>query len=376
MHVRDLGGELLREPVTTVSAWDLVCRAVVEVHAISRRYARDRWFFLSGRRYASDAPSGFRSSNPRTRIDLRRQVFSHTLFNGVARPEPRKSTDGLYCTIDARKYRPGHPATVSVRFFRRVGHEIRTLTIRLGVVARGSRSWPAGWNDSAVLQGKRTLERRSFQDLWWEAARRSAKRSVTTQLWWVDPGATPQDVTLFAFVIFLWRAEIIDLGSEAVGADSPWTFVKRFIKGQRCRGPSDSVVGEVLRRMGGAYAFPKDWRELRKYLGKTIRSVRGLTPPHLQRTADRFGISVRQLYREMAREHAGQPGFSLSPEEWDRVEERASKRKSRREAINILRDSHGKSEDAARKLIARRRAAGWPWESIVGDLRRGRIPRV
>jgi hypothetical protein len=304
---------------------------VTELHQVVRRYERDRWFFL---RSWSVPPAA------------RRKTLWHVpLMNAVA--------DGLACTIRADYIPSDHTRSVpviSVDFGRlEEGRQLtirvdddgeveahvrpvegaqRQLTIRVGLDAQGRHRWPLGVKSLAPLSPE-------WRRFWLKGARawRAKKPASGSQVWRISPRETPEKVTLAVFLLYLWRAGLINL--EPVGES--WAAVRAVTS----RRVDDTELWMGLDKMRSAYALPQHWQEFRKYLGRTLNSVR-------ERPAEgpwvRLGINRATWYRWRAE--------GLTEEQ---MEQRAEARAERVSLLTGLMDRRGMTAEAARKALYRRR---------------------
>jgi hypothetical protein len=190
---------------------------------------------------------------------------------------------------------------------------------------------------------------------WLRAARAVQTRTVREDKplrgdarWWLDPAKTPEETTAFVLLVYLWQAKMLDLTPET----KQWAFAKAFLRTKA----DEATLFLVLERMRRHYALPQHWKGLRQYVGRVLRSVQGPDD------ATRPPVPRRTYFRWKSR--------GLGQGE---IEARRRHRLLRREAMAILTE-RGKSDEAARKLIARRLQAGESLTALISRLRRGGRP--
>lgn len=171
----------------------------------------------------------------------------------------------------------------------------------------------------------------------------------------MDPQRTATEMTLAVLVLYAWRRGLI---AEPTPGTKEWEAWNTLLRGPRPRNSvDDAELYQLLRILRARYVLPEDWRGLRRYIGYVIKALRR-HPRAKQRDADALGISRATLYRWRK---------TATDQE---VAARAKTKQLRLEAMRLLRDSFGKSPEAARKMIQRRLSQGWSPESLVQRLRR------
>jgi hypothetical protein len=256
------------EDFTAPDPWVLLEKIATELHRIMRRSLRDRWWFLKGKRLS---------------LQERKSILgAWVLFTAECRQ--------LSGTIWANHYEDDRPPEISVNF-RSLGEPRTTLTIRVRLRAEGPLVGTLG------LNAPRQMSR--AQRLFWLTGMRR-KRSRTpgsgSSIWWIDPGNTPEDVTLLALLIYLARADLLDSSGEG----KLLTLLRKlFGKDRQGRPIDEATLYSAFHRVVRYFAVPQDWRQLRRYFVRARQTERYLAIPE-KATQDRSN-SDRRLQSQIRR---------------------------------------------------------------------------
>ena len=244
------------------------------------------------------------------------------------------------------------------------------------------------------------------------------QRSTWERLWIVPQTTTSEAVTQFLILLYLWRHDLIDVSPSATSKE--WGFVKTFL-GRRWRVRDDGEVCEVLERLRMKYGFPDRWQGVLAYTARVIRDLRSKKPrrevqmdptvaqermerkrrgrplksgkpwtpqadgPTLlsaNEVASASEVSKRTVYRwasegklAITRSRKGRLRFDLAVVEARREEQRklAGPRSEWRYLLQKL-DARGKTREAAKKFLQRRRQAGKTPVEIAHEVMEGKRP--
>jgi hypothetical protein len=353
------------EIVTRSSAIELVDAAAHELHAVMRLYRRDRWFFRRGQEADCDGV-----------LNL------STIWGGVSR---LRETKDLMCTLRVRTSL-GTPVGIDANFYvgqprpvSEIGlarHEDVVVAVRIGIAddRRHNRGWPRA-APAALIDSMRDLPRtfvraRDLKKAWLQALR-GALHFGEGATWWIDPRRTPPDVTRFALLVFLWQARVLDLSGSGQADREALDCARTFVRQARPTGIDEAQLYQTLVALRDHYTLPQDWKELRRYLGRVVRTVRAKEAKRPDPIADGVGVSRRTVYRW--RSEGRLPSFSL-PLVYKKLKEQtalssgekasleaatqlADRRRTRKEVQDLLME-RGRGREAARKFIQRRLRAG------------------
>jgi len=360
-RLRGAGGA---RSLTAQTDWEAVQTVGRELHAVMKRYQRDRWWFLG------------ENNPPRAN---RADVMWHRDLASVRGPT-------ISATIRADCYDSGKPPRISVDFVRpRIAVDLvlprpapKKLTLRIGLKGEGK---PYGWLKLPSLKNTHDTTRKRFlKGLRQSRVHNPSKGERLERLWWVEPGKTPDETTIFVFLLYLKQVKMRDLQFDSQ------QFLERFMRrygGNDIPSGDSGMVFSIFGQMTTHFTVPQDWRSLTAYLKRVIRTELAgersqWLQEWLQERAGALDVSERTVIRWLKNQDGnGQMSFSLQSAVLDKLTEKAETRTLRRLAFKALCQS-GKKKEAARKYLQRHLAAGETaaGETYVSIIRKFGSPRM
>jgi len=314
--------------------WEAVQAVGRELHAVMKRYQRDRWWFLG------------KNKPPRAN---RAEVMWHRDLASVRGPT-------ISATIRADCYDSGKLPLISVDFVH--ARPAPKLTLRIRLKGEGT---PYGWLKLPSLKNAHDTTRRLF--LKGLRTSRVNNPSKGERLWWVEPGKTPAEITIFVFLLYLKQVGMRDLYLDSQ------QFLERFIRrygGKDIPRGDKEKVFSIFGQMTTRFTVPQDWRSLTAYLKRVIRTeLTGEKSQWLKELAEEWEVSERTVIRWLKNQGGkGQMSFSPPSAVLDKLKVKAERKTVRRLALKALCWS-GKRKEAARKYLQRHLAEGETCESII-----------
>ena len=350
------------EPVIVTGVGKLLESVTRELHALMEAYATDPLSCLNKNKRAPD----------KVRNPLRHEVlFQWEVWGKGKGPE-------LCCAIRANTYRAKELPTISVDF-----KAWKTLTIRVGLIGEGE---PYGWLNLKSLKRLPREDRLFFLELFrgvnvehsfYVKGEHSEKVEIVRpksgdERWWVHPSKTPHETTQFVLMLYLFQAQMLDLDAHP----DVYKALKRLFKamGFSKNDDEEDVQFEAFLLIAKHFALPQDWRQLRMYIAKTLRTARHQRSRKLEAFASQWGVSLRTVYNwiEVIRRNRGaeKKRIKLVDSDWTEMRNRAQKLALTKRAKALLK-TMGLKPDAARKCL-QRRPKSKTLEDFVRDLPRRR----
>jgi len=154
------------------------------------------------------------------------------------------------------------------------------IEVRLPRARRGDKDGEVRWRQSLgagkgkIVRVLRAADRERFSkidnDQW--------RSPFCRRTLFVDPSTkgTPEEITRFQLFLALWQEGMIDTKSNDF-SEAWWRPLRNTF---RCR--DDGLFFDALDRVRANFAYPDDWRGVRKYVCKVLRNLR--SPKSLERS--------------------------------------------------------------------------------------------
>ena len=183
-------------------------------------------------------------------------------------------------------YRPKAWVTVEFRLGptrvdEATGRTIWTKSVEVWAQLPQARWSKRSWSKTVMGRKRAVVNWKGAQQLVRKAERETVRNghpALVPQSLPIDPQETPKEVTCVHLVLCLWQRNLIELDPQ--GSPEAWAFLKwwfnvadRSAKDEDRAMADDSKLAEVLGELRRNYVLPEDWRGLRKYAGKTLKSV-------------------------------------------------------------------------------------------------------